>query len=156
MQLHDVFEFVGEVSTPLRLPSRIGVLVDVVRVRQVIDARQHGAEHLAIRRDAANGDAAEADAVIALLAADQPRALALATMAVIGQCDLQCSIHRFRPGIDEERIVQSFGCDFRQPVCQLENGRVPELERHRVIERFRLRLDRLDDLGVAMPGIAAP
>ncbi len=45
-----------------------------VGVRQVIDAGQHGAELAAVGADAADRDAAEADAVIAALAADQPRA----------------------------------------------------------------------------------
>jgi hypothetical protein len=43
-------------------------------VRHVVDAGQQRAEHLAVGDDAAHRDAAEIDAVIAALAADQAEA----------------------------------------------------------------------------------
>ena len=78
VQRDDAFEFVGEMRAPCGLALRERVVFEVVRVRQVIDRRQQRArERLAIRRDAAHRNAAEAHAVIAALAADQPRALRL-------------------------------------------------------------------------------
>ena len=55
-----------------------------VGVRHVVDAGQQRAEHLAVGDDAADRDAAEIDAVIAALAADQPGPRALAPRALIG------------------------------------------------------------------------
>ena len=49
VQRHDVFEFICQVGTPLRLSFGIRILLDVVRVGQVIDTGQHGAEHFAVR-----------------------------------------------------------------------------------------------------------
>ena len=59
-------------------PREKAFLREVMGVRQVVDAGQQGAEELAVGDDAADRDAAEADAVIAALAADEARARALA------------------------------------------------------------------------------
>jgi hypothetical protein len=45
----------------------------VIGVRQVIDAREAVAEGLAVPREPADRDAAEADAVIGTLPPDEPR-----------------------------------------------------------------------------------
>ena len=60
-------------------------------------------EELAVAGDAADRDAAEADAVIAALAADQPGARAFAPRAVIGERDLQRGLDRLRAGIARKR-----------------------------------------------------
>jgi hypothetical protein len=60
----------------LRLALREGVLRQVRGVGQVVDAGQHRAEGLAVVGHAADRDAAEADAVIAALAADEAGARA--------------------------------------------------------------------------------
>ena len=75
MQRDDALEFVGEMRAPFRLALGEGLLLAVVGVRQMIDAGQQRAERLAVVDDAADRDAAEADAVIAALAADEARAL---------------------------------------------------------------------------------
>ncbi len=71
-------QLVGQVRAPLRLALGEGLLGAVVGRRQVVDAGQHVAELLAVGDHAADRDAAEADAVIAALAADEARARALA------------------------------------------------------------------------------
>ncbi len=73
----------------------------------VIDAGQLGGERAAVVDHAADRHAAEADAVIAALAADQARARALADGALIGQRDLQRGIDRLRTGIGEEDAVEA-------------------------------------------------
>ena len=78
MQRDDALELVGEMRAPVRLALAEGLVLAVVGVRQVIDAGQQRAEELAVVDDAADRDAAEADAVIAALAADQARARAFA------------------------------------------------------------------------------
>jgi hypothetical protein len=88
VQADDALERVGELRTVLGLALRKGILRQV-GMRQVIDARQQGAEPFAIVDHAAHRDAAEADAVIAALTADETRARAFATGAVISERDLE-------------------------------------------------------------------
>ena len=78
VQRDDALQLVGELRAMLRLAAREGVLGRQVRVRHVVDAGQQRAEHLAVGDDAADRDAAEIDAVIAALAADQAEARAVA------------------------------------------------------------------------------
>ncbi|MNL75683.1 hypothetical protein D3C87_2015310 [compost metagenome] len=54
----------------------------------------------------ANRDAAEADAVIALLATDDAGAGALADGALVGDRNLQRRIDRFRSGAGEEHAIE--------------------------------------------------
>ncbi len=126
-------------------------------VRHVVDAGQQRAEHLAVGDDAADRDAAEIDAVIAALAADQPEARALALHAVIGERDLQRGVDRFRAGIGEEHMVEPDRRDVDQPVGELEDDRDgPSGRPARSRARPACWLDRLGDLRPAMAGIDAP
>ena len=127
-----------------------------MRVRHVVDAGQQRAEHLAVGDDAADRDAAEIDAVIAALAADQAEARAVALGAMIGERDLQRGVDRFRTGIGEEHVVEALRRDVDQPVGEFEDDRVAHLEGRRVVELGRLLLDRLGDLRAAVAGIDAP
>ena len=72
VQRDDALELVGEMGAPLGLALGEGLVLAVVGVGQVVDAGEQRAELLAVRHDAADRDAAEADAVVAALAADQP------------------------------------------------------------------------------------
>ncbi len=48
MQRDQTLEFVGQMRAPFRLALGEGLLLAVIGVRQMIDARQHGAERLAV------------------------------------------------------------------------------------------------------------
>ena len=69
---------VGEMRAVFRLALGEGLLLAVVGVGKMIDAGEQRAVHPAVIDDAADRSAAEADAVIAALAADQAGAGALA------------------------------------------------------------------------------
>ena len=78
VQRDDALEIVGEMRAPFRLALGEGLLLAIVGRRQVIDAGEQRAEEFAVVDDAADRNAAEADAVIAALTADQAGARALA------------------------------------------------------------------------------
>ena len=65
-------------------------------MREVVDACEHGAEDFAVGDHAADRDAAEADAMIAAFAPDEPRARAFAIGAVIGDGDFERRVGGFR------------------------------------------------------------
>jgi len=69
VQRDDALELVGEMRAPLGLALAEGLVLAIVGRRQVVDAGEQRAEQLAVGDDAADRDAAEADAVIAALAA---------------------------------------------------------------------------------------
>jgi hypothetical protein len=102
-----VLQLQQEVFLALRLlvvDVGVGRVVDeahVVHARQ-----QRRAEHLAVGRDAAHAHAAEADAVVALLAADEDVAVAFAARAVVGQRHLQRGVGGFRARVAEQHLVQ--------------------------------------------------
>ena len=133
-----------------------GVVLGRVGVRQVIDIGQQRAELLAVGADAAHRDAAEADAVIAALAPDQPHALRLAAGALVGERDLQRGVRALGAGVGEEDAVQPGRRVLGDLRRGLEGDRVAELEGRREIHHRRLALDRLGDLAPAVAGIDAP
>src|SRR5665213_143553 len=114
---------------PLRLAFGEGLLLAIVGVRQVIDTRQHGAERLAVVGEAADRHAAEADAVVAALAADEARALALALRDPVGR---------------RER---------RDPAGEFEGAWMAELKGRGEVEFGGLLLDRLDDRTAVVAGL---
>src|SRR5258708_24142267 len=122
----------------------------------MIAAREPRPEELAVVDEAADGDAAEADPVIAALAADQAGAGALAACVMVRKRDLERSVDRLRAGIAEEHMVEIAGRQRRNAACELEGIRMAELERRCVVELLGLALDRGHDLLAAMAGIAAP
>ncbi len=156
MQRDDALELVGQMRAPFRLAAREGLLRPVVGMRQVIDAGQQAAEELAVGGDAAHRDAAEADAVIAALAADEARARALAAHAVIGDRDLERGIDRFGAGIGEEDVVEIARKECREARRRLEHLGMAHLEGRRVVEFERLAVHRLGDLAPRVAGIDAP
>src|SRR4029450_1258410 len=82
------------------------LVLAIVGRGQMVDAGEQRAEHPAVGDDAADRDAAEADAVIAALAADQTRARALTADVVVGERDLQRAVDGFRTGIAEEHAIE--------------------------------------------------
>src|SRR5438105_7688653 len=139
-----------------RLALGEGLLLAVIGVRQMVDAGQERAEHLAIADDAADGSAAEADAVIAALAADQAGAGALTRDLMIGQRDLERGVGGFRSRVAEEHMIKPGRREIGDAACKLESLRYAELERRRVIQRLGLLGDRLRNLAAAVAGIGAP
>ncbi len=137
-----------------RLAEAEGVLGQM-RVAQVIDAGQR-AEHPPVVDDAADRDAAEADPVIAALAADQPGPRPLPDRALVGEGDLERGIDRLRPRIAEEDVVEPGGEHQRELRRRGKGERVAEVEDRGEIHRRRLALDRRGDLGAAVPGVDAP
>ena len=156
MNSDDAFEFVGEMRAILRLALGEGLLFAVIGGRQVIDAGQQRAEHLAVVDHAADGNTAEADAVIAALAADQPGASGLAAAVVIGQRHLQRGIDRFGTGVAEKHMLKTLRRQRGDAAGKLEGLRMAELERWRVVEGRGLLLDRVHDRVAVMACIAAP
>ena len=102
----ELLERVGEVRAVLRLSARERVVRGVVRVRQMIDdGSSLRRELFSIRFDAADGDAAEADAVIATRAPDESDALRLALRLPVGERDLERRVDRLGAGVAEEDVV---------------------------------------------------
>ena len=104
------------------------------------------AERLAVADDAADRDAAEVDAVIALLAADQARLRALALRAPVRARHLERRVGGLGARAGEEHVVEAGGRELLDLVRELERQRVAELERRRVVERRDLLLHGLGDL----------
>ncbi len=92
MQRQDALQHICLFGAVLGLPFGEGVLREVVGVRQVVDPGQQCAEHLAVGNDAADGNAAEADPVIATLAANEAKALPLALHPMIGERDFERAV----------------------------------------------------------------
>ncbi len=138
VQRDDAFQIVGEMAAPVRLAAAVGHLGGVVGMRQVVDARQEGAEEFAVVRDAADRSPAEADAVIAAFAPDQARPVRLAAMAVPGERDLERRVDRLRARIAEEDVVQVAREHCRQPRREFERAGMAALERRRVVHALGL------------------
>ena len=159
MQRDEAFQVVGKLGAMLRLALGIGVAREVVGVAQMVRARQLRKD-AAVGHDAADRNAAEADAVIAALAADEPGARALADGALVGEGDLQRGIDRFRAGAGEEHPVELGGRPARRDAAELlgevEGDRVAHLERGREVEGRKLAFDGGGDAPAAVAGIDAP
>jgi hypothetical protein len=156
VQRDDAFQLVGQFGAVFRLAARVRILRQVVRVRQVVDARQQRAEGLAVVADAAHRQAAEADPVVAALAPDQAGASALAARLVVGQRDLQRGIDGFRAGVGIEHLAELVVRVVHQPLGQLEGGRMAHLEGGRVVELAGHFADRGGDLRLAVAARHAP
>ena len=155
VQVDEPGQLVGQVRAPLGLALGEGLLGAVVGRLQMVDAGQHVAELLAVGDHAADRDAAEADAVIAALAADEAGARALALGLVVGERDLERGVDRLGARVGEERVVEIAGRQQREPRGQLEHLGVAVLEGRRVVELGRLLLDGLDDRLAAVAGVDA-
>src|SRR5262249_10523548 len=141
---------------PFRFPDTEGLFFAIVRRCQMIDAGEQRAKLLAVVDDAADGNSAKADAMVAALAAKQPDPRSVAANVMIGKRDLECGVDCLGAGIAEENVVEIARGKRRDPARQLEGLGVPELESRRVVERRRLALDRYDYRLSIVPGIGAP
>ena len=117
---------------------------------------RQGQEGAAVVDQATHRDAAEAHPVIALLAPDQPGALALAAGPVIGERDLQRGVHRLRAGVCEEDPVEAGRGDLRQRRGEVEGQRVAHLEGGCVVQRQQLLADGGGDFLTSVAGVDAP
>ena len=156
MQRHQPLEIVGEFGAMRRQVLRERIAGEIMGVADMIDAGQMGRECTAVVDHAADRHAAEADAVIAALAADQTRARRLTGGALIGERDLQRGVDRFRARIGEEDTIESFRRDLGQPLGEIERNGVAHLERRREVQGHQLTLDGRGDLAAAMAGVDAP
>ena len=111
---------------------------------------------LAVGDHAADRDAAEVDAVVALLAANQARLAALALQAPVSARHLQRRVGGLGAAGGEEHVIEPRGRQAFQLVGQLERKWVAELERGRIVELRGLLAHGLGDLAPAMAEARAP
>ena len=157
VQADEALEVFRQLAAPARLAAAEGHVRQAVGVADMVDAgQQHGAEDLAVGRDAAHRHAAEVHAVIAALATDQPGAMAIATRAVVGQRDLQCGVGRLRPGVGEEHPIQPRRRQLRNLAGEGNGAVIGDLETHAVVERGNLLLHRRDDGRMAVAQTRGP
>src|SRR5690606_12264602 len=91
MQLDETLQIVGKLDAVCRQALGEGVLLDIERMAQMVGRNLR--EDAAIIDEAANGNAAETNAVIALFAAQNHGAGALTDRTLIGDGDFQCSVN---------------------------------------------------------------
>ena len=156
MQRDDPLERVGEMSAPFRLALGEGLMLAIVGRGQMVDARQERAEIFAVVDHAANRNAAEANAVIGALAADEALARAIAPHVVIGERDLERRVAGLGARIAVEHVIEVARRKLGQARRELERQRMGELEGRREIELRRLPLDRSHDRRPVVSGVAAP
>src|SRR5579883_3354280 len=109
----------GSCSAMSRLAARVGIPLQIMGVRQMIDTRQErSGPHLAVAGDAADRDAPESHAMVGALPADEPRARRLAPRPMIGERDLERGVDRLRAGVGEEHAIEARRCDLRDGIGQ--------------------------------------
>ena len=155
VQTDDAFQRVGELRAVLGLALRERILRQV-RVRHVVDARQHGAEPFAVVDHAADRDTAEADAVIAALAPDEAGAGALAVGPVKGERDLERAVDGLGAGVAIEGVIEVARQHRGMARRQFEGLGMAHLERWRVVHLVELLGDRRLDLLAAVAGVDTP
>ena len=150
-------ELVGELRAEIGLSPRKCIPGRIVRVPEVVHARhQHAAVGLAVRRHAADRHAADVDAVVRALAADEARTRALAPQAMVGDRDLERGVDRLGARVGEENLLHALRRDGGDALGEAEGQRMAERERGREVELARLAPDRLDDARPAVPRVDAP
>ncbi len=156
MQRDQPLQVVGQFRALARQTLAERIARQVQGVPQVVHAAQLQAERPAVVGQPTQRQAAETDPVVSLLAADEAGALALATLAVIGQRDLHRGIHRLGAGAGEKHVVERARCQCGQPLRQRKGRRRAHLEGRRVVEGACLLDDGLDDAWAGVAGVAAP
>src|ERR1700761_8698681 len=122
----------------------------------MVDAGQKRAEEFSIVDDAADGNAAEPDAVITAFAANETGAIALPADVVIGKRDLQRRVDRLRARIAEEHAIEIGRRQGGDPARELEGLWVREMKRGRVVELGGLPLDGRDNRIAIVPRVRTP
>src|SRR5262249_1761017 len=93
-------------GAPFRLADAEGLFFPIVGRRQMVDTGEKRTELLAVIYDAADGNTAEADAVVAAFAADQSHPRGITPDIVIGQRNLERSTGRCRAGVAEKHVME--------------------------------------------------
>ncbi len=157
MQGDQLLQLVGKVHAVFRHALREGILRQIVRVGQMVHARHHHrSPGLAVRHHAAHRGAADVHAVVAALAADEPRAAGFTLEALVLQGDLERRIHGLGARVHEEHMVEPGGRDLRHLVGEVEGLRVAHVEGRREVHLFQRLGHGLADFLAAMAGIDAP
>src|ERR1700691_6709847 len=99
MQRDNAFKIVRKMRAPFGLADSERLMLAAIGCRQMIHSGQERAEEFAVVDNAADRNAAEADARIAALAADQAGPAGLPANVVIGERDFERGVDRFRGGI---------------------------------------------------------
>ena len=142
--------------TPGRLASAERVFLQIVRMRHVVHTEQHIAVDLAVGRNTAHGNAAEACPVISAFTTDQYVALAFAARAVVGKCNLQCGVHALGTRIAIEHVIEVTGRHRGQSLGDAEGIGMTHLKCRCVIHLGDLFLYGFDDARAAMTCIDTP
>ena len=154
---NDLLERVGELRAVARLAARERVGGEIVRVGEMVDrGGKLGRELAAVRLDAADGDAAEAHAMVAARPSDEPHALRLTLGLPVGEGDLERRIDGLGARVAEENVFEVGGEHRGELLRELERQRMAHLERRRVVHDARLFADGRGDRFPAMPGVHAP
>ena len=95
MQRNDSLKIICQMSTPFGSAHRKGVMLEIMGVREVVDACQQVAKLPTVVDNAANRNAAKANATIAAFPPDQARPRALSNRALVSQRNFKCGIDRF-------------------------------------------------------------
>ena len=156
MKLNDTDQLFCIFSAVFRHAAGECIALGIVGMAHVVDAGEHRAEGLAVGDDAANRYAAKADTVVATFTANQTGASALSDRALIGERNLQCGVHAFRSGIGEKDMVQRGGHHGRETRCKFKCLGMAHLEGGCIVQLGNLLLDRFNDLGTGVTGVAAP
>ena len=159
VQRHDALQLIGELDAPCSGWPRLKAFrARLMGVRQMIDAGQQAAEELAVGDDAADRDAAEADAVIAALAADQALTRALALAPGDRRCAILSAVSTdSEPELVKKTWSRSPGSrvgSAARPVRRRADG--PSGRPARSPARPTCSLHRFDDPLAAVAGIDAP
>jgi hypothetical protein len=120
---------VSELGAGIGLAAAEGVARRIVGVRKMVDGlKRLRGELFPVGLDAADGDSAEAHAVVAAEAADETRALRLTFGLPVGERDLE-AVSTASSRVAEEDVVDVARKHAGQLLGELERQRMPHLER---------------------------
>src|SRR5690606_24018407 len=106
-------------APPFRLAHRKRLVRAVIGAPEMVDAGQQQTEIAALGRDTTDRETAEPNAVVAALAANEPRSLSLTARPVIGERDLHRRVGCFAAGTGEEHMLEAGRGQNYEPVGQL-------------------------------------
>ena len=156
VQGDDVEQGVGALFSVLWLSLGKAVFGDAVGVGHVVHIGEAVAEPHAVFYDAADGDAAESDAVISALAPDEDDFFAFSANALISEGDFEGGVDGFGAGVCEEDGVHPLGKPLGEAGGEFKDLGMPELEGGGEVQLGGLLGDGADNGFAAVSGVAAP